>query len=332
MRKAMWMRSACTGLKEVVDNPEVPTMDQKPTNSQSHEQSYWCKGCGHSCIHALNVHPATGKFFSNCGMVNHFMRVCQQRRKESRNSSLNMVQANWTRAGIDTIGSATAHVAMLDLIKVNLSIQGRDINVMMLPDMEQTSLQFPSQKWQGLVLKGCSNLQKENPFRQMGQAFEFWDASKMWQVTLGSCKMSVELMVIEGLKWPILSQQALKDLKLIHIDFPFCKVENLEDQQTIDLGHGRELNNVAKELKSSFWGQDNDERRPIPHWLGTRSQTNQLFVLAKSSRTIHVNTISKSVNTAQKRNWVSSWGRNNWTCPGGDRIAPSHCHRAKERH
>jgi hypothetical protein len=45
-------------------------------------------------IHALNVRPATGKFFSNCGMVNQFMRVCQQRRKESRNSSLNMVQAN----------------------------------------------------------------------------------------------------------------------------------------------------------------------------------------------------------------------------------------------
>jgi hypothetical protein len=44
-------------------------------------------------------------------------------------------------------------------------------------------------------------------------------------------------------------------LKLIHIDFPFCKVANLEDQQTIDLGHGRELNNVAKELKSIFEGK-----------------------------------------------------------------------------
>jgi hypothetical protein len=61
--------------------------------------------------------------------------------------------------------------------------------------------------------------------------------------------------VIEGLKQPILSQQALKDLKLIHVDFPFYQVANLEDQQKIDLGHGEELNNIAKEFMSIFEGK-----------------------------------------------------------------------------
>jgi len=91
----MWMRSACTGLKKVVDNPEVPTMDQKPANRvKVMNKVIGAKVVDIHGIHALTVRPATGKCFSNCGMVDHFTRVWQQRRKESRNSSLNMVQAN----------------------------------------------------------------------------------------------------------------------------------------------------------------------------------------------------------------------------------------------
>jgi len=175
---------------------------------------------------------------------------------ESRNSSLNMVQASRaTRADVDIIGSAASHTAMLDLIKVNLSIHGRAMNVLMLPDTGANISAISKSEMTRLGAKGLLKPSEKKPISADGSSLRVLGRIQDVTITLGSCKTSVELMVIEGLKQPILSQQALKDLKLIHVEFPFYQVANIEDQQRIDLGHGEELNNIAREFMSIFEGK-----------------------------------------------------------------------------
>jgi hypothetical protein len=77
-------------------------------------------------------------------------------------------------------------------------------------------------------------------------------------VRLGKRSSSLNAIIVEDLWRPILSLQALKDLAIVDHRFPFVQVQasaNLTDVQTIELGHGTDLDRLANKYPELFSGR-----------------------------------------------------------------------------
>ena len=67
--------------------------------------------------------------------------------------------------------------------------------------------------------------------------------------------MEVDWLVVDNLKKKILRVELCKKLKLVHQNFPFCEVNQVETSLEIKLGHGKDLDIVASKYPEVFCGK-----------------------------------------------------------------------------
>ena len=67
--------------------------------------------------------------------------------------------------------------------------------------------------------------------------------------------MEVDWLVVDNAEKTILGVDLCKKLKLVHQNFPFCEVNQVEASPEIKLGHGKDLDIVASKYPEVFCGK-----------------------------------------------------------------------------
>ena len=219
------------GVFEQTMSEEINAMKIRKTNQRSR-----CSHCGtndHTNFERQEKCPAWGKKCNNCGILNHFQKVCQKPKRKSKPSNFKSVET----AEIYFIGEVTS--TQLLPIKVESNITGIPVTIDAFPDTGANICLIGPAQLKKLQMK-ITDLEQCN--YEIGVAGGSTITATGWtmlKITLGNQSTESKIYFSSKSKRFFLSRQCCQDLHIVPKSFPYPptprqpEVANVQHQRII---------------------------------------------------------------------------------------------------